>query len=39
LLYKKNEYVQIEIFSDSSYAGNKRDKKSTSAYCTYVGEN
>ena len=39
LLYKKNEHLRIEAFSDSSYARDMRDKKSTSGYYTYVGEN
>ena len=37
LLYKKHEHLQIESFSNSNYVGDKRDRNSTSAYCTYVG--
>jgi len=36
LLYKKHEHVYIFCYSDSGYAGNKGDKKSTTVYCTFV---
>jgi len=39
LLYKKHEYLRVEASSDSNYAGHKRDSKSTSGDCTYVGDN
>jgi len=39
LLYKKNGHPWIEAFFYSNYAGDKRDRKSTSDYCTYVGRN
>ena len=39
MLYKKHKYLQIEAFSLSSYARDKRDRKSTSGYCTYIGGN
>ena len=35
LLYKKHGYLQ----ADSNYAGDKRDRKSTSGYCIYVEGN
>jgi len=38
LLYKYR-YMRIEDFSDSNYARDKRDRKSTSNYCTYIGGN
>ena len=39
LLYKKYGHVRISGYSDSSYAGDKGDRKSTTGYCTFVGEN
>ena len=38
LLYKNYEHVWIEVFSYSSYVGDKRDRKSTYDYCTYIGQ-
>ena len=38
LLYKKHKHVRIFGYSDSGYAGDKGDSKSTD-YCTFVGEN
>jgi len=39
LLYKKHGHVYILGHSDSGYAGDKGDRKSTTGYCTFVGEN
>jgi len=39
LLYKKNRHLWVEAFFNSSYAEDKKDRKSTSGYCTYVGGN
>ena len=39
LVYKRNGHLHIEAYSDSSYAGDIGDRKSTSEYCTYVEEN
>ena len=39
LIYSKHGHLQIEAYSDSDYAGDRGDKKSTSGYCTYVGGN
>jgi len=39
LLYKKHEHVRIFGYSDSEYAGDKGDRKSTTGYCTFVGGN
>jgi len=38
-LYEKYEHVRISGYSDSGYAGDKGDRKSTTEYCTFVGEN
>ena len=32
LVYKKNDHLHIEAYSDSSYAGDRGDRKSTSGY-------
>jgi len=39
LLYKKHGHVCIFGYSDSGYASNKGDRKSTTGYCTFVGGN
>jgi len=39
LLYKKYGHVHTFGYSDSRYAGDKRDKKSITGYCTFIGEN
>ena len=32
LLFKRNEHLRVEPFSDSNYAGDRRDRKSTSCH-------
>jgi len=39
LMYKKHGRLRIEGYSNSNYAWDKRDRKSTFHYCTYVGGN
>ena len=39
LAYQKHEHLNIEAYLDSSYVGNKGDRKSTFGYCIYVGGN
>ena len=39
LLYKKHEHLRISRYSDSGYAGDKRNRKSTTGYCTFAGRN
>ena len=39
MLYKNHEHLWIEVFSDSNYAGDKRDRKSIYDYYTYIGGN
>ena len=36
-MYKKHEHVHIFGYSDSSYTGDKGDRKFTTGYCTFVG--
>ena len=39
LLYKKREHIRISGYSDYGYAGDKKDRKSTTEYCIFVREN
>ena len=39
LVYKRHEHLCIEAYSDSSYIGDKRDRKSTFGYCIYIEGN
>ena len=38
-MYRKHGHVRISGYSDSGYAGDRGDKKSTTGYCTFIGEN
>jgi len=38
-VYGKYRHVHVSGYSDSGYAGDKADKKSTTEYCTFIGEN
>ena len=39
VLFKKDDGRQIEVFTDADYAGCSDDRRSTSAYCTFVWGN
>ena len=39
LLFKKNEHLQIEAFTDADWAGSVTDRRSTFGYCTFLGGN
>ncbi|XP_016168784.1 uncharacterized protein LOC107611362 [Arachis ipaensis] len=39
LPYKKYGHLQVEAYTDADWAGNVMDRRSTSGYCTFVGEN
>jgi len=39
LIYKKYGHVFIFGYSDLGYAIDKRSRKFTTGYCTFVGEN
>ena len=39
LIFSKNGHLRVEVYSDSNYANDKKDRKLTSGYCTYVGGN
>jgi len=36
MLYRRHGHFRISKYSDSDYAGDKEDKKSTTRYCTFV---
>ena len=38
LVYRRNSHMKIMAFLDSRYVGDQGDRKSTSCFCTYVGE-
>ena len=39
ILFKKNEGLLIEAYTDADYAGSVVDRRSTSGYCTFLGGN
>ena len=39
ILYKKHGHTIIECFSDANWARSKKDRRSTSIYCVFVGRN
>jgi len=39
LVYKKYKHIRISLYSDSKYANDRGDRKSTTGYCTFVGGN
>ena len=39
ILYKDHGHTRVECFSDADWAGSREDKRSTSRYCVFVGEN
>ncbi|KAK2980072.1 hypothetical protein RJ640_028801 [Escallonia rubra] len=39
LLYSNHGHSYIECFSDADWGGSKLDRKSTTGYCVFVGEN
>jgi len=39
LLYNKYRHVRISGYSDSGYTSDKDDRKLTTGYCTFIGEN
>jgi len=36
-VYRKYRYVRISGYSDSDYADDREDRKSTTRYCTFIG--
>ena len=39
LVYRKYGHVRISRFSNSAYAGDRGDRKSTTGYCTFLRGN
>ena len=39
MTYTKHGHVNVTAFSDAGYAGDRGDRKSTTGYLTFVGEN
>jgi hypothetical protein len=39
LIFRKNEYLNIEGYCDSDWASCSNDRKSTSGYCMFIGGN
>ena len=39
ILFKRNEGLVLEAYTDADYAGSVVDRRSTSGYCTFFGGN
>ena len=39
LHYSRHGHLDVTGYSDSGYAGDRGDRKSTSGYCTFIGDN
>ena len=39
LVHRKHRHIRISEYFDSGYAGDREDRKSTTGYCIFVGEN
>ena len=39
LVYRRNSHMKIMAYSDSRYARDRKDRKSTSGFCIYVRGN
>ena len=39
ILFRRNEHLNIEAYTDADWAGNPNDRRSTSGYFTLVGGN
>ena len=39
LLYRRHEHLNIKVYSDARYVGDKVDQKSYGGYASYVGGN
>jgi hypothetical protein len=39
LLFKKNEQLSMEVYTDADYAGSVIDRRSTTGYCMFLGGN
>lgn len=39
VLFKRNQKLKLEAYTDADYAGSTVDRRSTSGYCTFLGGN
>ena len=39
ILFKKNNTLALEAYTDADYAGSLVDRRSTTGYCTFLGDN
>ena len=39
LMFRKQDNLQIEVYSNADWAGSSIDRRSTSNYCTFIGGN
>ncbi|KAK8949545.1 Two pore calcium channel protein 1 [Platanthera zijinensis] len=39
ILFKANQSLKVEVFTDADWAGSQDDRKSTTGYCSFVGGN
>ena len=39
LLFGNHGHLQVEIYTDTDWAGSKTNRRSTSGYCAFVGGN
>ena len=39
LMFQKRDNIQVEVYTDADWAGNKADRRSITGYCTFVGGN
>ena len=39
ILFKKNNTLALEAYTDADYAGSLVDQRSTTGYCTFLGGN
>ena len=39
ILFKKHGHLQVDVYTDTDWAGSTTDRRSTSGYCSFVGEN
>lgn len=39
LMFKKNQHLHIDAYTDTNWAGNITDRKSTASYYTFIGGN
>ena len=37
LLYKANNHLRVEVYTNADWAGSPSDRKSTTRYCTFLG--